>query len=171
MAAGIEEPSALVGVGTGGRYEANTRATDVFIYPGLKAISQNRWPSLGLDLLSGISLIAPFIPAGFYYKTFFGPPKLWMVYEHFIRMAAGLGKAPKAADKDGYEHRAGFCDVLVVGSGPAGLAAALAASAAGAKVILAEQDRELGGSLLTDAATIDGKASDDWIAHHCRRVL
>ena len=74
MAAGIEEPSALVGAGTAGRYEANTRATDVFIYPGLKAVSQNRWPSLGLDLLSGISLISPFIPAGFYYKTFFGPP-------------------------------------------------------------------------------------------------
>lgn len=164
MAAGIEEPSALVGAGTAGRYEANTRATDVFIYPGLKAVSQNRWPSLGLDLLSGISLISPFIPAGFYYKTFFGPPKLWMVYEHFIRMAAGLGKAPKAADKDAYEHRAAFCDVLVVGSGPAGLAAALAASASGAKVILAEQDRELGGSLLTDAATIDGQTSDDWIA-------
>lgn len=164
MAAGIEEPSALVGAGTGGRYEPNTRATDLFIYPGLKAISQNRWPSLGLDLMAVNSLIAPFIPAGFYYKTFFGPPKLWMVYEHFIRKAAGLGKAPTQTDKDAYEHRAAFCDVLVVGSGPSGLAAALAATAAGAKVILAEQDRVLGGSLLTDPATIDGQASDDWIA-------
>lgn len=164
MAAGIEEPSALVQAGTAGRYEPNTRATDLFVYEGLQTQSQNRWPSLSLDLMAVNSLAAPFIPAGFYYKTFFGGPKLWLLYEHFIRQAAGLGKAPTQADADIYEHRAAFCDVLVVGSGPAGLSAALAASASGARVILAEQDERLGGSLLTDPATIDGLDSAAWIA-------
>lgn len=164
MAAGIEEPSALVQAGEGGRYEPNSRATDVFIYEGLQSQSQNRWPSLSFDLGGLNSLISPFIPAGFYYKTFFGGPKLWLLYEHLIRQMAGLGQPPSKADADIYEHRAAFCDVLVVGSGPAGLAAALSASAAGSRVILAEQDERLGGSLLTDPATIDGQASYQWIA-------
>ncbi len=164
MAAGVEEPNALVGVGTGGRFEPNTRATDLFIYEGLKAVSQNRWPSLGFDIGAANSLIARFIPAGFYYKTFIGPPWLWKIYEHVIRQAAGLGAAPNAAEADAFEHRAAFCDVLVVGSGPAGLAAALAASEAGARVILAEQDIRLGGALLRDPATLDGLSALDWIA-------
>ena len=164
MAPGIEEPSALVQAGSGGRYEPNSRATDVFIYDGLQSQSQNRWPSLSFDLGGLNSLISPFIPAGFYYKTFFGGPKLWLLYEHLIRQMAGLGMPPTKADADIYEHRAAFCDVLVVGSGPAGLAAALSASAAGSRVILAEQDERLGGSLLTDPATIDSLSSDQWIA-------
>jgi sarcosine oxidase subunit alpha len=164
MAAGVEEPNALVGVGEGGRFEPNTRATDLFIYEGLEAVSQNRWPSLSFDLGAANSLIARFIPAGFYYKTFIGPPWLWKIYEHVIRQAAGLGAAPKAADADAFEHRAAFCDVLVVGSGPAGLAAALAAAEAGARVILIEQDVRLGGALLCDRAVLDGQTSLDWIA-------
>jgi sarcosine oxidase subunit alpha len=164
MAAGIEEPNALVGVGTGGRFEPNTRATDLFVYDGLKAVSQNRWPSLAFDLGAANSLIARFIPAGFYYKTFIGPPWLWKIYEHMIRRAAGLGAAPMAAEVDAFEHRAAFCDVLVVGSGAAGLAAALAASEAGARVILVEQDVRLGGALLRDPATVDGLPAMDWIA-------
>jgi sarcosine oxidase subunit alpha len=164
MAAGVEEPNALVGAGEGGRFEPNTRATDLFIYEGLKAVSQNRWPSLRFDLGAVNSLIARFIPAGFYYKTFIGPPWLWKIYEHAIRRAAGLGAAPKAADVDAFEHRAAFCDVLVVGSGPAGLAAAVAASEAGARVIVVEQDARLGGALLRDPATLDGLSANDWIA-------
>jgi sarcosine oxidase subunit alpha len=164
MAAGVEEPNALVGAGEGGRFEPNTRATDLYIYEGLKAVSQNRWPSLRFDLGAANSLIARFIPAGFYYKTFIGPPWLWKIYEHVIRRAAGLGAAPQAAEVDAFEHRAAFCDVLVVGSGPAGLAAALAASAAGARVILVEQDIHLGGALLRDPATLDGLAAMDWVA-------
>ena len=162
LAAGVEEPNALVEVGAGGRFEPNTRATDVFIYDGLAAVSQNRWPSLALDFGALNQLIARFIPAGFYYKTFFGGPRLWLLYEHVIRRAAGLGKAPQAAEEDAFEHRAVFCDVLVVGSGPAGLAAADAAVAAGARVILAEQDVRLGGSLLRDDATIAGQAAIAW---------
>lgn len=164
MAAGVEEPSALVTVGAGGRREPNTRATDVFVYEGLEAASQNRWPSLAFDLGAVNGLVSPLIPAGFYYKTFFGPPRLWMVYEHFIRRAAGLGRPPSEADPDGFEHRAAFCDLLVVGAGPAGLAAAWAAARAGRRVMLVEQDREAGGALLRDPAAIDGTPAPAWIA-------
>jgi glycine cleavage system aminomethyltransferase T/NADPH-dependent 2,4-dienoyl-CoA reductase/sulfur reductase-like enzyme len=141
MAAGVEEPNALVTVGSGGRTEPNTRATDVFVYDGLVAVSQNRWPSLAVDIGAVNGLVARFLPAGFYYKTFFGPPSRWMLYERVIRRAAGLGKAPVAADPDRFEHRSAFCDTLVVGAGPAGIAAALDAAGAGGRVMLVEQDR------------------------------
>ena len=164
MAAGVEEPNALVGVGRGGRFEPNTRATDVFIYDGLVAQSQNRWPSLALDVGAVFGAFGRFLPAGFYYKSLLGKPALWKIYEHFIRQAAGLGEPPTDADPDGFDHRAAFCDLLVVGSGPAGLAAALAASAAGGRVILVEQDQRIGGGLLRDAARIDDLEGDVWIA-------
>ena len=164
LAAGVEEPSALVGVGREGRFEPNTRATDLFLYEGLQAHSQNRWPSLALDVGAVLGAFSRFLPAGFYYKAFLGKPDLWKIYEHFIRKAAGLGRAPSAPDPDRYDHRAAFCDVLVVGAGPAGLAAALSASTAGARVILVEQDAVVGGGLLRDAAQLDGLPSDSWIA-------
>lgn len=147
MAAGVEEPNALITVGEGGRTEPNTRATDVYVYDGLVAVSQNRWPSLAFDLGAINGLAAPFLTAGFYYKTFFGPASRWMLYEKFIRRAAGLGQAPTAADPDSYEHRAAFCDLLVIGGGDAGIAAARAAAAAGERVWLVEQQRALSGSI------------------------
>jgi sarcosine oxidase subunit alpha len=162
LSAGAEESNALLSVGEGGRFEPNCRATDVLIYDGLVARSQNRWPSLKLDLGAVNQLIGRFIPAGFYYKTFFGGPRLWRLYEHFIRRAAGLGAAPTAPEQDAFEHRAAFCDVLVIGAGPAGLAAAQAAATAGARVMLVEQDILLGGSLLTDGADIDGAPDTAW---------
>ncbi|MEG3153711.1 FAD-dependent oxidoreductase [Sphingomonas sp. RB1R13] len=155
MTAGVEEPNALVTVGEGGRTEPNTRATDVFVYDRLVAKSQNRWPSLRFDAAAVIGLVSRFLPAGFYYKTFFGSAKRWMVYEHFIRKAAGLGPAPNEADPDRFTQRAAFCDVLVVGAGPAGLAAALDAAEAGKRVILVEQDRILGASLIRDPQALD----------------
>ncbi len=155
MASGVEEPNALVTVGTGGRSEPNTRATDLFVYDGMVARSQNRWPSLSLDLGSVLGLAAKALPAGFYYKTFFGSAKRWLFYEWFIRRAAGLGDAPTEADPDGYAQRAAFCDVLVVGAGPAGLSAALAAAQAGQRVILVEQDRILAPSLVRDPQDLD----------------
>jgi methylglutamate dehydrogenase subunit C len=164
MTAGIEEPNALVTVGEGGRTEPNTRATDVFVYEGLVAKSQNRWPSLAFDAGAVLGLLSLFLPAGFYYKTFFGSPKRWMLYEYFIRRAAGLGKAPTQADPDRFSQRAAFCDLLVVGGGPAGLTAALEAAESGKRVILVEQDRILGASLIRDpqeqdAAWIDATAA------------
>ena len=150
MTAGVEEPNALVTVGTGGRTEPNTRATDVFVYDGLVARSQNRWPSLRFDAGAILGLAAPVFAAGFYYKMFFGPPARWLWYERFIRRAAGLGPAPATADPEVYEHRAAFADVLIVGSGPAGLAAAMAAARSGERILLVEQDAVLGGTLLSD---------------------
>jgi glycine cleavage system aminomethyltransferase T/NADPH-dependent 2,4-dienoyl-CoA reductase/sulfur reductase-like enzyme len=170
MAAGVEEPSALVTVGQGGRAEPNTRATDVFVYEGLEARSQNCWPSLAHDVGAVNGLVSRAIPAGFYYKTFFGPPKRWMRYEHFIRKAAGLGPPPQAADPDAFLHRAGFCDLLVVGAGPEGLAAALTAIGEGRRVMLVEQDAAPGGSLLRETATIDGMAGPDWAADAVARI-
>ena len=155
MTAGVEEPNALVTIGEGGRTEPNTRATDVFVYEGLVAKSQNRWPSLSFDVGAALGLAAPILSAGFYYKTFFGSAKRWMFYEHFIRKAAGLGDAPTEADPDRFSQRAAFCDVLVVGAGPAGLSAALEAAEAGKRVILVEQDSILGASLIRDRQELD----------------
>ncbi len=105
LTAGAEEPSALVTVGTAGRSEPNTRATDLYVYDGMVARSQNRWPSLSWDVGSLLGLVAKALPAGFYYKTFFGSAKRWRFYEWFIRRAAGLGDAPVAADPDRYAQR------------------------------------------------------------------
>ena len=126
--AGNYEPNALVELRGGARREPNTQATMAELFDGLEASSQNRWPSLGLDVLAINSRLSPFLPAGFYYKTFMWPRRFWTrVYEPFIRSAAGLGSAAGANDPDRYEKAYAHCDVLVVGSGPAGLMAAEAA--------------------------------------------
>lgn len=152
LAAGPEEPNALVELRTGARREPNSRATLIELFDGLQASSQNRFPSLRFDLQSINSLIAPLLSAGFYYKTFMWPAALWeKLYEPLIRRAAGLGRAAGLPDPDHYEKATAFCDVLVVGAGPAGLAAALAAGRSGARVILCEQDPALAGRLLDDA--------------------
>ena len=149
VAAGVEEPNALVTIGVGGRRTPNVSATTTELYEGLVCERQNGWPSVDLDLMSMTSWLAPFVSAGFYYKTFMGPRRgSWMFYERFIRRAAGLGRAEHRPDPDRYDTRHAFTDVLVIGAGPAGLAAALAAGRAGARVMLIEQDFELGGSLL-----------------------
>ena len=166
MTAGVEEPNALVTVGEGGRTEPNTRATDVFVYEGLVAKSQNRWPNLSLDVGSVFGLAAPALSAGFYYKTFFGSAKKWMFYEYFIRKAAGLGNAPTLADPDRFSQRAAFCDVLVVGAGPAGMQAAVEAAESGKRVILVEQDNILSPSLLRDGEEQDAA----WINATAARI-
>ncbi|WP_244564590.1 sarcosine oxidase subunit alpha family protein [Rhizobium sullae] len=153
LSAGAEEPNALVTVGTGGRREPNLPATTIELTAGLDAASQNNWPSLRFDLQSINGLFGPLLSSGFYYKTFMGPTRsAWMFYEHFIRKAAGLGKASMEPDPDFYDARDDFTDVAVVGSGSAGLCAARAAAEAGARVLLIEQDFEIGGRLLSDPA-------------------
>ncbi len=140
--AGVEEPSALLQIGEGARSEPNVRATVQPLYDGLVAASQNRWPSLRFDVGAVNDAASRLIPAGFYYKTFMWPatPKAWMRYEHVIRSAAGMGRAASAPDPDHYEHQYAHCDVLVVGAGPAGLAAARAAAHAGARVIVCDEN-------------------------------
>ena len=165
IAAGSEEPNGIVELRSGARREPNTRATMIELYQGLEAESQNRWPSLDFDLLSINSFLSPFLTAGFYYKTFMWPAVLWeKLYEPMIRRAAGLGKASGLDDPDHYEKSTLFCDVLVIGSGPAGLMAARAAARSGARVVLAEEDSALGGRLLGDQRIIDGLSSAEWAA-------
>jgi sarcosine oxidase subunit alpha len=163
LAAGPEEPNALVELRSGARREPNTRATQAELFDGLEARSQNRFPSLGFDLGAVNGFFAPMLGAGFYYKTFMWPAAFWeKLYEPLIRRAAGLGRAPKGPDPDHYERAHLHCDVLVVGSGPAGLMAALAAGRAGARVALLEEDALLGGRLLAEAEEVDGIPGADW---------
>jgi sarcosine oxidase subunit alpha len=164
MSAGAEEPNALVQVAGGAYTEPNIRATVAELYEGLSAYSQNCWPSVELDLGAVNSWLSRLFPAGFYYKTFMWPPSLWMTYEMFIRRMAGLGMAPVAPDPDHYDKTHAHCDVLVIGGGPAGLSAALAAGRSGARVILCDEQAEFGGALLGAPDTIDGQFSADWIA-------
>ncbi|MDB5614071.1 MAG: gcvT 1, partial [Devosia sp.] len=166
LSAGSEEPNALLGIDHGpGRIEPNSRATVVEISPGLKTISQNHWPSLERDVGAINDVLYMLFSAGFYYKTFMWPKSFWnKVYEPIIRGTAGLGKSPTVPDPDTYSSRFAHYDVLVVGAGPAGLAAALQAGRSGAKVLLVDEQAELGGSLLSETnAGIDGATGLAWL--------
>ncbi len=163
LSAGPEEPSALVELRSGARREPNTRATSIELFDGLEAASQNRWPSLAFDLMAAGSVFSPILASGFYYKTFMWPASFWeKVYEPLIRRAAGLGRAPEGIDPDHYEKAHAFCDVLVIGSGAAGLMAALSAARSGARVILCEEDFRLGGRLLCEGSLIGGEAAPEF---------
>ncbi len=162
VTAGVEEPNAIVQLERGAYTVPNARATEIELYQGLVARSVNAEPSIEDDRMAINQKIARFIPAGFYYKTFMWPRTWWPKYEEKIRDAAGLGKAPDTLDADRYDKCYAHCDVLVVGGGPSGLAAAHAAGLAGARVILVDDQRELGGSLLSCRAQIDGKPGLQW---------
>ena len=162
---GSEEMNALIGVGLGARHEPNLRATQIEIFNGMAAVSQNRWPSLTFDVGAINNEFSRFLPGGFYYKTFMWPQSFWKhVYEPFIRRAAGLGKAPEGRDPDSYEQIHVHCDVLVIGGGVAGLAAAEAAAATGAKVIIADENPHVGGLADISGGTVDGHALPEWAA-------
>lgn len=165
LTAGSEEPNALVTLRSGAHAEPNTRATTVSLFDGLVVTSQNRWPSLAFDVLAVNQLASPLFVAGFYYKTFMWPAAFWeKIYEPLIRRAAGLGKLSLEADPDTYDREHGFCDLLVIGGGPTGLAAALTAGRAGARVILADEDATPGGRLLAEHHQVNGSAGSDWAA-------
>ncbi len=158
--AGVDEPNVLVQLG-GDTGTTNLRATEIELFEGLKARAVNCWPNARFDVNAVNGLLTRFLPAGFYYKTFLWPS--WKLFEPIIRRAAGLGWVPERCDTTEYDTRYAHCDVLVVGSGPAGLAAARAAGSSGARVILCEQDALLGGSLLYTDAEIDGLAGPAWV--------
>ncbi len=165
LSAGPEEPNALVELRDGARREPNTRATTAELYDGLVARSQNRWPSLRFDLMAVNAFAGPALGAGFYYKTFMWPAAFWeRLYEPMIRRAAGLGRLAEKPDPDAYERATAFCDVLVIGAGPAGLAAALAAGRSGARVVLATEDFALGGRILGEQREIGGQAATAFVA-------
>jgi sarcosine oxidase, subunit alpha len=164
VTSGPEEPNALVNLGEGGRLEPNQRATNIELFEGVTARSQNHWPSLEWDVGAVNGLLSRFLPAGFYYKMFMHPRSFWKhVYEPFIRQSAGLGKAPEARDADTYEHFHIHVDVLVIGGGIAGLTAARAAGEAGRSVLLIEQSPHWGGRAPVDGAVIAGVPAGTWV--------
>ncbi|MBT5185906.1 MAG: sarcosine oxidase subunit alpha family protein [Kordiimonadaceae bacterium] len=163
--AGPEEPNALVSLRSDGRLEPNCTAPTVELYNGLDAHSQNAWPSLSFDVMAVNQLFSPLLVAGFYYKTFMGTgQRFWHFCEHFIRHAAGMGKASLDPDPDRYEKTNLFADIVIIGSGPAGLAAAMAAAPSGAKILLVDENTHFGGSLPEERGTIDGSDPKTWAA-------
>src|SRR6056300_941141 len=165
VAAGAEEPNALVNLGEGAFFEPNQRATTTEVFAGLTATSQNHWPTLEFDVGAINSYLSRFLPAGFYYKMFMYPRAFWKhVYEPFIRQSAGLGKAPKQKDGSDYEHFYAFYDVVVIGGGIAGLQAAKTAAAAGAKVLVMEQTGDWGVCAVVDGVEINGASADEFVA-------
>ena len=164
IAAGVEDANGKVQLYKDNITEPNVNVTEVELVEGLRIESQNCWPSVNFDVGGINNFLNRFFPAGFYYKTFMWPKSFWYhVYEPLIRKAAGMGKASLDPDPDRYEHQYEHCDILVVGSGPSGIASALSAAKNGASVILAEDKARFGGSLLTDNVTIGNKNGDEWV--------
>jgi len=165
FSAGSEEPNAMVQLRSGAAQEPNTRATTVELFEGLDATSQNHRGSLENDVMGLNDLLAPFLSAGFYYKTFMWPKAFWeKIYEPAIRASAGLGRLSGKADPDVYDHGYLHCDLLIIGAGPTGLAAALAAGRSGARVILADEDFLPGGRLNAETYAVSGQPGSDWAA-------
>ncbi len=163
VGSGAEEPNAMVTLGSGPRQEPNLRATQVELFDGLTAVSQNRWPSLDWDVSAINNLLSPLLPAGFYYKTFMWPASWWMRYEYLIRRAAGLGVAAREPDVDRYQKRYAHCDLLVVGAGAAGLMAALSAARSGVRVTIVDENPEFGGALRWASEVIDEQPAWQWV--------
>ena len=161
--AGVDEPYAIVQMVRNNETEPNVRATEQELFEGLEAKSVNCWPSVNFDVGAINNFFNKFLPAGFYYKTFMWPKSFWYrVYEPFIRKAAGFGVASTKYDTERYEHKYEYCDLLIAGSGPAGLAGAYAAAKNGARIILAEEKPRFGGSLLTSDVNIGNQSGKDW---------
>ena len=163
VTSGVDEPNAIVQLGEGENSVPNARATQVELVDGLVARSVNCWPSVEWDAMAASGLLSRLLPAGFYYKTFMWPKSFWKHYEHAIRKVSGLGRAPQQADPATYDKTYAHCDVLIAGGGPAGIAAALAAGRSGARVILADEQSEFGGSLLGCPGEIDGTPGVAWL--------
>jgi len=160
---GVDEPYALVQLYRNNESEPNVKATEQELFEGLEASSINCWPSVNFDIGAINNILKIFLPAGFYYKTFMWPKSFWhKFYEPFIRKAAGLGVASTKHDQEKYEHKYEYCDLLIVGSGPSGLASAYSAAKNGARVILAEDKARFGGSLLTSETNIGNQNGKEW---------
>ena len=167
MTAGSEEPNAIVQLNNNSALsEPNVRATEVEIYDGLEASSQNCWPSVNFDIGGINNFLSPLLPAGFYYKTFMWPANFWEKYEYFIRKSAGLGKSPAAPDPDIYDHKYIHCDVLVIGGGISGIMAAKTAAQNGLNTLLVEEKPNLGGTTIyqnSEQHKINNQTSSIWL--------
>ncbi len=174
MTAGSEEPNAIVQLGSDEALtEPNVRATEIEIYEGLEATSQNCWPNVNFDIGGINNLLSPFLPAGFYYKTFMWPASFWKKYEYFIRKSAGLGKSPTKPDPDIYDHKYLHCDVLIIGAGISGIIAAKIAAKNNLKTLLLEEKNEIGGSTIyqdSDFFKIQNKRSSDWLKNETNEL-
>ncbi len=167
MTCGSEEPNAIVQVGNDpSMTEPNTRATEIELYEGLEATSQNCWPSVNFDIGAINNFFSPLIPAAFYYKTFMWPASFWEKYEYFIRKSAGLGKSPTKPDKDIYDHRYLYCDVLIIGGGISGIIAAKIAAQNKLNTVLLDDKNNLGGTTLfqnNECFKINSSYSNEWL--------
>jgi len=175
LGSGSEEPNAIVQLHKDkAKTEPNIRATQIEIFEGLEAKSQNCWPNVNFDISEINNFFSPILPAGFYYKTFMWPAKLWEKYEYFIRKSAGLGFSPTKRDPDLYDHKYYHCEVLIIGSGPAGLTAAMIAAKSGKKVLLVDEKPEHGGSLVgsdNEVTSIDNETPKKWILKTYSKLL
>ncbi len=167
MTCGSEEPNAIVQIGNDpSSTEPNVRATEVELYEGLEAFSQNCWPSVNFDIGGINNFLSPLLPAGFYYKTFMWPASFWEKYEFFIRHSAGLGKSPTKPDTDLYDHQYAHCDVLIIGGGISGILSAKLAAEKGLNTILIDDKNYLGGSTIyqeDDCFKINNDTSNKWL--------
>ena len=174
MTSGSEEPNAIVQLhNNSDRTEPNVRATEIEIYEGLEASSQNCWPSVNFDIGGINNLLSPLLPAGFYYKTFMWPASFWEKYEYFIRKSAGLGKSPTTPDPDIYEHEYIHCDVLIVGAGISGIMAAKTAAKKGLKTLLVDEKPNLGGSTIyqnSEHFKINNQNSGSWLEKEINEI-
>ena len=174
MTSGSEEPNAIVQLhNNSDRTEPNVRATEIEIYEGLEASSQNCWPSVNFDIGGINNLLSPLLPAGFYYKTFMWPASFWEKYEYFIRKSAGLGKSPSTPDPDIYEHEYIHCDVLIVGAGISGIMAAKTAAKNGLKTLLVDEKPNLGGSTIyqnSEHFKINNQNSGSWLEKEINEI-
>ena len=174
MTAGSEEPNAIVQLHNNTpRTEPNVRATEIEIYEGLEASSQNCWPSVNFDIGGINNFLSPVLPAGFYYKTFMWPASFWEKYEYLIRKSAGLGKSPTEPDPDIYEHKYVHCDVLIIGAGISGVMAAKIAAKNGFKTLLVDEKPYLGGSTIyqnSEHFKINNQISSSWLEKEINEI-
>ena len=174
MTAGSEEPNAIVQINGNTAYtEPNVRATEIEIYDGLEALSQNCWPNVNFDIGGINNILSPLLPAGFYYKTFMWPASFWEKYEYFIRKSAGLGKSPTKPDPDLYEHKYIHCDVLVIGGGISGIMAAKTAAENNYKTLLLDEKPHLGGTTIYQSSEfnkINNQYSSKWLENEISKL-
>ena len=174
MTSGSEEPNAIIQINKNSAVtEPNVRATEVEIYDGLEASSQNCWPSVNFDIGGINNFLSPLLPAGFYYKTFMWPASFWEKYEYFIRKSAGLGQSPTEPDPDIYDHNYVHCDVLVIGGGISGIMAAKISAENNFKTLLLEERPNLGGTTIyqkNDYFKINDQYSSDWLEKEIEQI-